>query len=693
MAEASSAGAAAPPEEDEPEYESDPDEALLPSAMRRREASDDEEEVEGSDGEGKMTRAARRIGGIGSEEDFDGQGAAPGYEDEDSEREDYVEEVAEDDEELAEEEETGAAVYGRADDGNHVGSAGRAEIPAEGLEFAGEGNGFDGENQDYHEKSQGEGEEKKENEPFAVPTAGAFYMHDDRFRENGGGRHGRMKGGRKLWESKDERQWVHDRFEEMSIQDSRHKERNSRGRFRGRGGSRSTDRDRGYIRGNKPQSYDERPRAYDGRSRAYRDDRSRAYDEGGHQNHAPKSVRGRGSRRYEPLPKSNSDQLTTQNKQSGKSHDGASNNNVAKKNSSSSGIHVEQAHQQKHIFNSSLNSASPPFYPSGSSSGQDISASAKRDPQSASGNQNASSSYGEDNFSPSHSGPTFRGKTVVDPLVQDRYVVDDAARPVIGKNVRNLQLPASSSPAISATQMPQRGQGRVLTAVGRGSVQMQLPSVQRAAQAPAQSLHRASNQLSGQHSGGGSQVSSPSEVGESDSPRGSVKSMSTVSGKSKAITQGGGRGSFLYGGAQVMGANGAMGLAHGDQNFPGTPALLPVMQFGGQHPGVPTVGMALPGYVAQPQLGFGNSEMTWVPVLAGAAGGLGGSYAPYFALDGGYYACPPGQTSSAVSSRETSAPKTAANNWKNPQRPEIVNDEFGQRQNKPRRYSEMNFGQ
>ena len=33
------------------------------------------------------------------------------------------------------------------------------------------------------------GEEKKENEPFAVPTAGAFYMHDDRFRDHAGGRH------------------------------------------------------------------------------------------------------------------------------------------------------------------------------------------------------------------------------------------------------------------------------------------------------------------------------------------------------------------------------------------------------------------------------------------------------------------------------------------------------------------------
>lgn len=38
------------------------------------------------------------------------------------------------------------------------------------------------------------------------------------------------------------------------------------------------------------------------------------------------------------------------------------------------------------------------------------------------------------------------------------------------------------------------------------------------------------------------------------------------------------------------------------------------MPFGGQHPGgmgVPAVGMAFPGYVAHPQHGMGNSEMTW----------------------------------------------------------------------------------
>ena len=39
------------------------------------------------------------------------------------------------------------------------------------------------------ESGNGNEEEKKENEPFAVPTAGAFYMHDDRFRDNAGARH------------------------------------------------------------------------------------------------------------------------------------------------------------------------------------------------------------------------------------------------------------------------------------------------------------------------------------------------------------------------------------------------------------------------------------------------------------------------------------------------------------------------
>nr|KAJ0212038.1 hypothetical protein LSAT_V11C400199800 [Lactuca sativa] len=47
--------------------------------------------------------------------------------------------------------------------------------------------------------------------------------------------------------------------------------------------------------------------------------------------------------------------------------------------------------------------------------------------------------------------------------------------------------------------------------------------------------------------------------------------------------------------------------------------------FAGKHPGglgVPAVGMAIPGYVTQPN-GMGNSEMTWLPVLVGVVGAFG----------------------------------------------------------------------
>jgi hypothetical protein len=150
-----------------------------------------------------------------------------------------------------------------------------------------------------------------------------------------------------------------------------------------------------------------------------------------------------------------------------------------------------------------------------------------------------------------------------------------------------------------------------------------------------------------------------------------------------------GRGSFMYGGAQIIGPG---GLSQGDQNFPGTPALLPVMQLGGQHPGglgVPTVGMALPGYVAQQQMGMGNNEMAWLPLLAGASGAFGGSYPPYIALDPSFYSRPSGQTSSSVPSREPSVDRGV----KSPQNADIGNEDLDQRQNKPRRYSEMNFSQ
>jgi hypothetical protein len=175
---------------------------------------------------------------------------------------------------------------------------------------------------------------------------------------------------------------------------------------------------------------------------------------------------------------------------------------------------------------------------------------------------------------------------------------------------------------------------------------------------------------------------------EISSPHGSNKSNTRLMAKGQHSDQGEEHASFMYGGAQVLGTTGSLG----DQNFHGTPALFPVMQFGGQHPGgtgVPSIGMALPGFVSQQQLGLSNSEMTWLPILAGASGALGATYgSPYITVDGSYYPRTSEHASSSVSLREPSA----SSQLKSQEITEALNDELSQRQHKPRRYSEMNFG-
>jgi hypothetical protein len=145
------------------EYVSDPDDAL--PEMRRREASDDE----GSE-DGRRPPRAR----IDPDHDHDGQGAPEDYEgeveDEEEEEEYYDDLLEEEAAEGLEEEEYDA----------------RAVPPKEVA--AGQGEEGD---KAVVEGEEADGEEKKEQEPFAVPTSGAFYMHDDRFAENGRGGGGR----------------------------------------------------------------------------------------------------------------------------------------------------------------------------------------------------------------------------------------------------------------------------------------------------------------------------------------------------------------------------------------------------------------------------------------------------------------------------------------------------------------------
>ncbi|KAA8540431.1 hypothetical protein F0562_024650 [Nyssa sinensis] len=299
----------------------------------------------------------------------------------------------------------------------------------------------------------------------------------------------------------------------------------------------------------------------------------------------------------------------------------------------------------------------------------------------------------DESFSMSQSNAMVRGKDIADSIGMDKLYIDDSISPVAGKPSSSYQqLPPSGSSLINTTQSSHsRAQGRGLPPTGQMNFQptmprnqvnrvsppIQLNTIQRSpVQSRVQPSSQASAQQLGQCPGSGSQASSPPkavpsinsfEPGELDSPPESSKSKTALVGKGKGSVQGSGRGSFLYGGAQVVGASGNMGGGHGDQNFPPTPAFLPVMQFGGQHPGgmgVPALGMAFPGYVAQPN-GLGNSEMTWLPDRHPSLG---------------------------ASSKENNSNKPS-NEWKPTQRSELASDEFGQRQNNPRRYSKMNFGQ
>lgn len=662
--------------EEDVEYESDPEEANISLTMRRREASDDSEGEEDDTVNTKDRRV--RV----HSDDSDGEGGVADYDEggvEEELEEDLEEEEEEEYDEVGEEE-----VY--------------EEKGVNGIEDSSVVvvNESDGDGRPLEDSAEVQLEEKKENEPFAVPTAGAFYMHDDRFRDNAGGRHRRMRGGRRLWESKDDKKWGHDKFEEFSSQERHFDERRrpSRGNFRGRGGrNRGTDRG-GHIRGIR-----------------------REYNDGGNQNQVPKVVvKGRGPRRYEPSNKSNHPAPQVQNKQSVKSQEKTSHVSSERISRPASNADSDPvpASSKKQV-SSNLNYASPPFYPSGSSN-KEINPAQKRDAQIGSTSRNIRPVVMDEIFPVQQNNAVHRGKNVVDSINMNKLYIDESINPSVGKPLNNVQMAPPGSSGVNATQSPlprPAGNGRgmpiplqmnYLPAPSHSQANnvsaAQFQAVQRSS-APGWTAAsvQATAPLSGHRPGSGSRSLSPPKTsasnnsldsGEMDAVSESDKVKGALVGKGRGGPQGTGRGSFVYGGPQVMGAAGNVGVNHGDPNFP---TFLPVMQFGGQHPGglgVPAVGMAFPGYVAQSS---GKSEMTWLPVLAGAAGALGATYcSPYLTVDGAYTR-QLGQTSAmGTSSKEQNVVK-ANSEVKPPQKSELVNDEYGQRQNKPRRYSEMNFGQ
>ncbi|GMI93825.1 CASC3/Barentsz elF4AIII-binding protein [Hibiscus trionum] len=655
--------------EEEVEYESDPEEVKRSLAMRRRKAASDDEEGEREVDDSNNNAATLDLRVVVHSDESDGQGNAADYEDEEEELE-LEEEEEEGD--YYDEEEIEEVIRGEVE-GNVERTGGEAVVD-DGNRNVDESVEISNSNNHVGE----EDEEGKENEPFAVPTTGAFYMHDDRFQNNVGDRHRRMRGGRKLWDSKDDRKWGHDKFEEMTLQEKQYKEGriSSRGRYRARIKNRVPDH--GYPRGS----------------------RSKAFEKNYNQNQAPKTVRGRGPRRYEHSIKNSSQAPPVLNKPSGKP--------VEKTSQANSNADTVSIPAKKNIFASSLSSASPPFYPSGSSK-KDVSLTQKKDFQAGSVSRDLHPSVKNENFSVFQSN-SLQGKKTLDSLSMEKLYIDDSTTSASVKPLTNMRMvPSGSSLDNSSPPSQSRVQGRGIATPGpktyqsapqqnqvnRVSPPAQVNAVQ---QIPVQgrahfSVQAAAQQL-GQQPAIGSRASSPPltamsvksyESGEVESSETS-KPEGALASKGKSSLQGAGRGSYLYGGDQIVGPTGNMSISHGDQNFP---AFLPVMQFGGQHSGglsVPAVGMAFPGYVAQPQLGMRNSEMTWLPVLTGAGGTLGGTYCPpYIAVDGAYNARPSGQKSSTGSSSKENTS----------QRPELVSDEVGQRQNnsnkQPRRYSEMSF--
>ncbi|KAH1048027.1 hypothetical protein J1N35_038811 [Gossypium stocksii] len=680
--------------EDEVEYYSDPEDVKRSLTMQRRKAASDDEEGEGEVDNNNTLRMNPRA--VIDSEESDSQGGAADYDDEEEEL--YSEEEEEEEnydgveEEDVDEEEIEEVMRRREVQGNAERTGGAAVVDNgnrnvdEVVEISNGNNYVGGEDED----------EKKENEPFVVPTAGAFYMHDDRFRDNVGGRHRQMRGGRKLWESKDDRKWGHDKFEEMTLQGKHYTEgrRFSRGRYCAR--SKNAVQDHGYSTGS----------------------RSKAFGKNYNQNQAPKAVRGRGPKRYEPTMKNGCQPYPVLNKPSWKPIEKTSQANSSRASTTATNADTVSIPSKKHIFASSLSSASPPFYPSGSSK-KDISLTQRKDVQAGNVSRDLRPSVTDEKFSLFQSN-SLRGKNVLDPLSMAKLYIDDSTTSASVKPLANMQmLPTGSSLGNTSQPSQSRVQGRGIAnpgpkayqpaphhnQVNRVSPPVQVNAVQRIpAQGRAHSSVQAATQQLGQHPSIGSQAASPPKTAMSVSSyeSGEVESSETskpegaLVNKGKSNLQGAGRGSYLYGGAQIIGATGNMSISHGDQNFP---AFLPVMQFGGQHSGglsVPAVGMAFPGYVAQPQLGTRNSEMTWLPVLTGAAGALGPTYCPpYIAVDGAYSAHPSGQTSSTGSSSKENISKKPNNEWKPSQRPELVSDELGQRQNnpnkQPRRYSEMSF--
>ncbi|KAE8659510.1 CASC3/Barentsz eIF4AIII binding, putative isoform 3 [Hibiscus syriacus] len=391
----------------------------------------------------------------------------------------------------------------------------------------------------------------------------------------------RTHGERKLWESKDDRKWGHDKFEEMNSQEKHYEDggRSSQGRYRAR--SKNRDPDSAYSTGSRPK----------------------AFGKSNNQNHASKAVKGRGPRMYEPTMRKRSQAPPALNKLYGKPHERTSQAN-------SSRVFIPETNADTvsvPASKPSLGSASPPFYPSGSSN-KYITSTQKKDMQAGNISRKFHPSVTDENFSVLQSN-SLQGKNVLDSLSMAKLYIDDSSMSASVKFSTNVQL------GNTGQLSHYRVQGKGVAIPGKKAYQLaphqnqvnpqptQVNSVQRSpVQGRALSSVQATAQQLGQHPGIGSQASSPPktampvssyESGEVESSE-TNKSKGALVSKGKSSAQGAGRSSFLYGGAQIMGATGSPAFLPdktSDRVFiPGMQVFFGMCFFlgwleGGQHPG------------------------------------------------------------------------------------------------------------
>lgn len=214
---------------------------------------------------------------------------------------------------------------------------------------------------------------------------------------------------------------------------------------------------------------------------------------------------------------------------------------------------------RKNLVASNLNSASPPFYPSGSSN-KETNTTQKKDSQTGPLNRGPRSPVMAEN-DPISQPNNARGRNVSDSLGMDKLYIDDSVSSIAGKPLNNVHT---------------RSEGRGPMNFGQMAYQPVAPHHNQVNRVPNQ-LHP--NQQFVPRSATGSRASSPpktqgpvheNEFTEVESSTESNDSKTALVGKGKGSITSSGMSSFPYG---------SLSGNHGDQNFPGAPTFLPGKDF------------------------------------------------------------------------------------------------------------------